>query len=242
MTQFSRYIGIGYSGAETPNASLKGLRAFLAQGDAPAEEVPPPPSRRKYWRRRGVADWLAERLVEDVATLVGIDHGFSFPLRYLEFHHLPPDWDEFLDDFQRHWPTDADHIYVSFIRDSLRGDGAARGGDRRWRRLCKEHCRAKSAFRFDVQAQVATSRTPVFPRYERDAAATPRSLEVLSCADAVTERSGATAGGHRDEGCLIAPPGPRVRASPVTSKHHGGIFGGISENRTDRIGAQFNNS
>ena len=75
--------------------------------------MPPPPSPRKYWTRRGIAEWLVERLAEDVPTLVGIDHGFSFPLRYFEAHHLPPDWPAFLDDFQRHWPTDDDHIYVS---------------------------------------------------------------------------------------------------------------------------------
>jgi hypothetical protein len=27
---FARYIGIDYSGAETPNSSLKGLRVYLA--------------------------------------------------------------------------------------------------------------------------------------------------------------------------------------------------------------------
>lgn len=32
MTSFTRYIGIDYSGTETPNASLKGLRVYLAQG------------------------------------------------------------------------------------------------------------------------------------------------------------------------------------------------------------------
>lgn len=157
MTDFARYLGIDYSGAQTPNASLKGLRVYLASHDAPAVEVPPPPSPRRYWTRRGIAGWLAERLAEDVPTLVGIDHGFSFPLRYFEYHHLPPDWVEFLDDFQRHWPTDADHTYVDFIRDGLRGDGAARMGNPRWRRLCEERCRAKSVFHFDVTGSVAKS-------------------------------------------------------------------------------------
>jgi hypothetical protein len=79
----------------------------------PPVEVPPPPSPRKYWTRRGIAVWLTERLAEDVPTLVGIDHGFSFPLRYFEVHRLKPDWSAFLDDFQRHWPTD-ENIYVDF--------------------------------------------------------------------------------------------------------------------------------
>lgn len=156
MPDFSRYIGIDYSGAGTPNSSLKGLRVYLAQDSGSAEEVPPPPNPRKYWTRRGIAEWLAQRLAEDVPTLVGIDHGFSFPLRYFEVYHLLPDWPTFLVDFQQHWPTDED-IYVDFVRDGLRGDGAARMGNSRWRRLCEERCGAKSVFQFDVQGSVAKS-------------------------------------------------------------------------------------
>src|SRR6266516_1197460 len=115
MPAFARTIGIDYSGAETANSSLKGLRVYLAEHDVPVE-VPPPPSPRRYWTRKGIAEWLVERLAEDVPTLVGIDHGFSFPLRYFEVHWLLPDWPSFLDDFQRHWPTD-ENIYVDFVRD-----------------------------------------------------------------------------------------------------------------------------
>jgi hypothetical protein len=79
MPSFARYIGIDYSGAETPNASLKGLRIYLAERDMAPVEVPPPLSPRKYWTRRGIAEWLTERLAEDVPSLVGIDHGFSSP-------------------------------------------------------------------------------------------------------------------------------------------------------------------
>jgi hypothetical protein len=89
---------------------------------------------------------------------IGIDHGFSFPLRYFEIHHLPPDWPTFLEDFQRHWPTDEDYTYVDFVRDGVVGNGAARTGDPRWRRLTEIRARAaKSVFRFDVQGQVAKS-------------------------------------------------------------------------------------
>lgn len=99
MLHFGRYIGIDYSGAQRPTASLKGLRVYLTEGDAPPAEVPPPPSPRKYWTRRGIAEWLVERLADDAPTLLGIDHGFSFPLRYFEVHGLKPDWPRFLDDF-----------------------------------------------------------------------------------------------------------------------------------------------
>ena len=155
---FARYIGIDYSGAETPTSSLKGLRVYLADRATPPEEVLPPPSPRKYWTRRGIAEWLVERLSEDPPTLVGIDHGFSFPLPYFEAHYLPPDWPNFLEDFQHHWPTDGDHVYVDFIRDGSVGNGAERSGDPRWRRLTEIRARAaKSVFRFDVQGQVAKS-------------------------------------------------------------------------------------
>jgi len=154
---FERYIGIDYSGAKTPTSSLKGLRVYLANRVASPAEVLPPPGTRKYWSRRGIAEWLVGMLSEDVPTLVGIDHSFSFPLRYFEVHNLPLDWSAFLDDFQRHWPTDEDDTYVDFVRNGLRGRGAERMGDARWRRLAEIRCRAKSVFHFDVQGSVAKS-------------------------------------------------------------------------------------
>jgi len=48
MPRFKQCIGIDYSGAQTPTASLKGLRIYVAEGDAPSVEVAPPPSPRKY--------------------------------------------------------------------------------------------------------------------------------------------------------------------------------------------------
>lgn len=158
MLSFSRTIGIDYSGAETANSSLKGLRVYLAEGDGWPVEVSPPSSPRKYWTRRGIAEWLVERLDEDLPTLVGIDHGFSFPLRYFEAHGLKADWPAFLDDFQHHWPTDADYTYVDFIREGVCGNGAARMGNARWRRLTEQRAgTAKSVFHFDVPGSVAKS-------------------------------------------------------------------------------------
>jgi hypothetical protein len=164
MPAFARYIGIDYSGAQTPTASLKGLRVYLAEDKASPAEVLPPPSPRKYWTRRGIAEWLVERLAEDPPTLVSIDHGFSFPLRYFEVHGLKPDWPTFLDDFQRHWPTDDDNTYVDFVRDGAVGNGVARMGNARWRRLTEERAGgAKSVFHFDVQGSVAKSTNAGIP-------------------------------------------------------------------------------
>lgn len=154
--RFERYLGIDYSGAQTPRSSLKGLRVYQADQSAAAQEVLPPSSPRKYWTRRGIAEWLVEKLSESSKTIVGIDHGFSFPLQYFEQYRLPHDWPSFLDDFQRHWPTDED-IYVCFVRDGSSGNGAARGGDARWRRLTEIRVRAKSVFHFNVQGSVAHS-------------------------------------------------------------------------------------
>ena len=158
VPEFTRYIGIDYSGAMTPTSSLPGLRVYQASPDFPPIEVLPPPSPRKYWTRRGIAEWLADELRGGPPTLVGIDHGFSFPTRYFEVHRLPPEWDEFLDDFCHHWPTDDDHTYVQCIRDGRFGKGADRQGSSRWRRLTEERSRAaKSVFHFDVQGSVAKS-------------------------------------------------------------------------------------
>lgn len=158
MPRFDRYLGIDYSGAETPTSSLKGLRVYAADWLLPPTEVPPPPSPRRYWTRRGLAEWLVAQLNADRPTLVGIDHGFSFPLPYFKKHHLPLEWPAFLDDFHRHWPTDGDHVYVDFVRDGLNGQGHSRQGNSRWRRLTELRTgSAKSVFHFDCPGSVAKS-------------------------------------------------------------------------------------
>lgn len=155
---FQRYIGIDYSGAETPEASLKGLRVYMASHGNPPWEVLPPPSPRKYWTRHGLAQWLAELFAGNSQALVGIDHGFSFPLNYFQIHRIPLDWPSFLDDFQAHWPTDETYVYVNFVRDGSVGNGAARLGSPKWRRLTEERAgSAKSVFHFDVPGSVAKS-------------------------------------------------------------------------------------
>lgn len=155
---FDRYIGIDYSGAQTPVASLKGLRVCRADRAGLPIEVLPPPGGRAHWSRRGIAAWLIETLSETGATLVGIDHGFSFPLAYFAQHRLAHDWPAFLDDFHRHWPTDRDDVSVESVRKGMHGDGAARGGNTRWRRLTERRAgAAKSVFHFDVPGSVAKS-------------------------------------------------------------------------------------
>jgi len=168
---FARYVGIDYSGAATPISMLKGLRVYIATPTEPPSEVKPPPSPRKYWTRRGIAEWLAELVSEDRSSLIGIDHGYSFPINYFRANQLALNWTALLDDFQAHWPTDEDSVYVDFVRDGLCGNGTARSGDRRWRRL-EVRARAKSVFHFDVQGSVAKSTHAGLPwlRYIRKSA------------------------------------------------------------------------
>jgi hypothetical protein len=155
---FLRHVGIDYSGAQTPVSSLTGLRVYLAEEGAAPTEVSAARSVGRYWTRKAIAAWLCEELARPTPTLVGIDHGFSFPLRYFEMHQLPTDWPYFLDDFQRHWPTDSDHINVDSVRHGVEGQGALRTGNARWRRLSELRTRrAKSVFHFDVPGSVAKS-------------------------------------------------------------------------------------
>jgi hypothetical protein len=154
---FEGYIGIDYSGAETCDSSLKGLRVYMADHSGEPREVAPPRSPRKHWTRKQIAQWLVERLSESPSTVVGIDHGFSFPLRYFEKYGLRYDWPAFLDDFQENWPTDEGSTYVDFVREGVCGDAGARCGDSRWRRITEIRAGAKSVFHFDVPGSVAKS-------------------------------------------------------------------------------------
>lgn len=158
MARFSRYVGIDYSGAATAETSLPGVRLYEADASTPPKEVLPPPSARKHWTRRGIAEWLCTELARNVPAIVGIDHGFSFPIEYFRRHGLPLDWPTFLDDFQSHWPTDEPSTCVDFVRDGTCGRGSERTGDVRWLRLTERWtATAKSVFLFDVQGSVAKS-------------------------------------------------------------------------------------
>lgn len=159
MRRFARTIGIDYSGAATAETNLTGIRVYQSVGSGEAVEIPPPATQpgRKNWSRRDLAHWLVDTLNTGPPAIVGIDHGFSFPMRYFETHRIEPDWDGFLDDFVHHWPTDQPSWYVDDIREGKFGAGALRSGASRWRRTAEECCRAKSVFHFDVQGSVAKS-------------------------------------------------------------------------------------
>lgn len=168
---FERTIGIDYSGADTPLKRLTGLRVFKSDGDYPPHELR---SRAHHsglwnWNRREIAKCLVQQLRESKPTLAGIDHALSFLICYFDKHRqLGRDWDHFLNDFQKYWPTDRDCAKVSEIRN---GTGQERNGKSTWKRLT-DNCSgtAKSVLHFDVQGSVAHSTHAGIPwlRYVRE--------------------------------------------------------------------------
>jgi len=149
--QFHRYIGIDYSGAQTPESRLRTLQVYAADRQGEPWKVAAPAT-GKHWSRREVAAYCLEALSSGQAVIIGIDHGFSFPLSYMRRFGLV-DWDGFLRDFADHWPTADPQTTV----ESLRADNP-RGGSASELRLCEQWtATAKSVFLFDVQGAVAKS-------------------------------------------------------------------------------------
>ncbi|MEX0430335.1 hypothetical protein [Spiribacter insolitus] len=154
---FQRYIGIDYSGAATPEKGLTGLRVYRAEGDESPGERRPTADGRRHWSRRSLAEWLMDTLDDPVPTLVGIDHGFAFPVAWHEQYGMARAWDGFLADFRAHYPTDLPGVSVQQVRDGTIGSGPARAGHARWRRRAEARVGAKSVFHFDVPGSVAKS-------------------------------------------------------------------------------------
>ena len=62
---FERILGIDYSGAETPEARLKGLRVYAATCGELPEEISSPSACQgvaRHWSRRELAHWLCDQL------------------------------------------------------------------------------------------------------------------------------------------------------------------------------------
>ncbi len=157
MQRFQRHVGIDYSGAEAPETPIPGLRVSVSESGKLPVEVPGPHGKDRRWSRRDLAGWLEALLREETPTIVGIDHALSFPLAYFERHGLARDWDAFLVDFQRHWPTDVDGCRIRDLRSEVGSTTRARTGETRWRREADRLCRAKSVFHFGVPGSVAAS-------------------------------------------------------------------------------------
>lgn len=156
VMNFDLYIGIDYSGRETPTSRTPCLQVYAASDGEEPEVIRTPknPDGGNWnWCRKEIAEWLIEQAKSKVKFIAGIDHGFSFPLNYFQKHKLKS-WNAFLDDFCTHWPTDDDHTYVDFIREKA----PDRTGSATDFRLTEQWTSsAKSVFLFDVQGSVAKS-------------------------------------------------------------------------------------
>jgi hypothetical protein len=176
VSGFEVFIGIDYSGAETPTSRRKESQVYAAKPGGMPEQVKTPAiaaylatgsnnrqSTPRYWTRAEIALWLIGLATQGVPYIAGIDHGFSFPESYFKRYGLKS-WPQFLDDFARHWPTDRDHVYVDSVRDGAlasRGEApppGSRVGKSSEFRLCERWTSsAKSVFQFDVPGSVAKS-------------------------------------------------------------------------------------
>jgi hypothetical protein len=150
--RFTQYIGIDYSGAQTAEHRSKTLQVYTAGQEGNPRKIAPPPGRGKQWSRREIADYCIQALRSDTPVIIGIDHGFSFPLDYMRRYGLT-DWDAFLQDFTQHWPAHEPGVAVESLRR-----GNRRTGQSSELRLCEQWtATAKSVFLFDVQGSVAKS-------------------------------------------------------------------------------------
>ena len=130
--RFTLHIGIDYSGAQTPESRLKGLQVYEAKAGHPPRKISTPTEGAKNWTRLEVAHFCAAAIETGEPVIIGIDHAFSFPMSYMERFGIKT-WEQFLDDFMRHWPTADPHTYVDFVRD-----GNPRTGEATELRLCEQ--------------------------------------------------------------------------------------------------------
>ena len=165
MKLFRRYIGIDYSGARTPTCRLKALQVYMASSGTEPEKITTPAGHGWNWTRKEIANWCVAELAAGEPIIIGIDHGFSFPVSYMQRYGLRT-WDAFLRDFHIHWPTDEDDTYIDFIRANN-----PRTGNAKDLRICEKWtATAKSVFLFDVQGAVAKASHAGIPwlQYIRD--------------------------------------------------------------------------
>jgi len=146
--QFDSYIGIDYSGAGEPTGRRRNLQLYLAEGGYEPKQV----KASNDWNlsRLLLAEWLENYLATHERVIVGIDHGFSFPMSYMQRNNIHT-WDQFLTDFSAHWKTEA--ASVEYFRENN-----PRNGDSSEFRLTEQWTSsAKSVFLFDVNGSVAKS-------------------------------------------------------------------------------------
>jgi len=149
---FNTYIGIDYSGAKTATSRLKGLRVFKATVDTEPMRVRSTSDNKLNWTRKEIAKWCLEQLKSEKSVIIGIDHGFSFPMSYMNRYQLS-NWDQFLEEFCNYWPTHIGHTTV----ESLRKNNPRLGNQTEFRLTEEWTSSAKSVFQLDGPGQVGKS-------------------------------------------------------------------------------------
>ncbi|MFN9721553.1 MAG: hypothetical protein ACK58L_22880 [Planctomycetota bacterium] len=155
---FELHIGIDYSGAQTPASRLAGLQVYVANTGLPERVLSPSvkEAKSRNWTRQEIADWLMIQAREGRRFIVGIDHGFSFPISYFQRYRISS-WPAFLADFVQHWPTDTAQVTIDSIRYRKEGPPARTGNRTDFRLTEMLTSSAQSVFQFDVQGSVAKS-------------------------------------------------------------------------------------
>jgi hypothetical protein len=151
---FEAHIGIDYSGAGTPTSRTAHLQVYAVIGGRGPEPVKTPAATGGLhwnWSRKEIAHWLIGWARSGRRFIAGIDHAFSFPASYFERYKLKG-WDQFLDDFCIHWPTDEPHTYVDFVRDR---DPPRTGSGDEFRLVELRTSSGKCVFRFEGKGRVA---------------------------------------------------------------------------------------
>jgi hypothetical protein len=101
---FARYIGIDYSGGDTPDSRQAGIQVYESFAGGLPTCITSPTPKAVNWSRAELAEWLDGIFSQNTPTLIGIDHAYGFPKCYLDANGLAS-WDAFLEDFVSRYDT-----------------------------------------------------------------------------------------------------------------------------------------
>lgn len=143
--RFSQYIGIDYSGAGRDDQGQANIQCCCWQRTAQAGEHARPPAGSK-WSRQALSAWIIQRLAAAHGpVIIGLDHGFSYPLGYLRQQGFAC-WDELLEHIF--------HLHGRNERPALQGPGQPVGPNQPLRLAEMWTVSAKSVLWFEGQGQV----------------------------------------------------------------------------------------
>lgn len=149
------FYGIDYSGAQTPDTRLTGLRIYRCGENTDPQELR---NDHRNWARRSLAEFLiAELKTADSPCIIGIDHAFAFPIDYSLERDLAT-YDDFLDHIHDRWPALATSSVDTALADSPPDREIAIAYHPRGLRLCDRWTTsASSVYRLQGQGSVGKS-------------------------------------------------------------------------------------